>query len=71
MCIRDSGTIVESAKDYKSYYQNVTPVAGVDGNEGGALYFDGTADSGEWSRVWLGDEGIAGLNEDLSLIHIS
>ena len=60
------GTLVESAKGYKSYYQNITPVAGVDGNEGGALYFDGTADSGEWSRVWLGDEGIAGLNGDIA-----
>ena len=60
------GTILESANGYESYYQNVTPVAGVDGKEGGALYFDGAADSGEWSRVWLGDEGIEALNEDIT-----
>ena len=60
------GTLLESANNYESYYQNVTPVAGVDGKDGGALFFDGAADSGEWSRVWLGDEGVAGLNEDIS-----
>ena len=59
------GTLVESAKGYESYYQNVTPVDGVDGLEGGALYFDGTADSGQYSRVWLGAEGIDALNKNI------
>lgn len=57
--------LVESAKGYESYYQNVTPVDGVDGLEGGALYFDGTADSGQYSRVWLGAEGIDALNKNI------
>ncbi len=60
------GTILESSNGYESYYQNVTPVAGVDGKEGGALYFNGAADSGEAARVWLGDEGIEAINEDIS-----
>ena len=57
------GTIRELAGGYTSYYQNVTPVAGVDGKEGGALYFNGAADSGEEARVWLGEEGIAEINK--------
>ena len=42
---------------------NVTPVAGADGQEGGALYFDGTADAGQYSRLWLEQEGIDLLND--------
>ena len=60
------GTILESSNGYTSYYQNVTPVAGVDGKEGGALYFNGAADSGEAARVWLGQEGIEAINESIS-----
>ena len=43
---------------YLGYYSNVTPAVGYDGKEGGSLYFDGDADTLDYSRVWMGDEGI-------------
>ena len=63
--IKADGTIVDSGSNMVSYYENVTAVAGKDGTANGALYFDGAADSGEWSRVWLSDAGITELNKQL------
>ena len=63
--LNGDGTMTESSSGLLSYFQNVTPVAGVDGTEGGALYFDGSADADEFSRVWLSDEGIAKLNTEI------
>ena len=63
--LNGDGTISESSSDLLSYYQNVKPVKGVDGKEGGALYFTGNADSGDYSRVWLSDEGVAALNNSI------
>ena len=43
---------------YLGYYNNVVPAEGYDGKAGGSLYFDGTADTLDYSRVWMGDAGI-------------
>lgn len=64
--LKSDGTIIDSsANNYTSYWQNVTPVAGVDGKIGGAVYFNGTNNSGEYSRIWLSNSGVAGLNSDI------
>ena len=61
--LNGDGTMTDSSTNgLISYFQNVTPTTGVDGKEGGALYFDGSADAGDFSRVWLSTEGIASLN---------
>ena len=43
---------------YLGYYNNVTPAVGYDGKAGGSLYFDGEADTLDYSRVWMDDAGI-------------
>jgi len=64
--LNTDGTMTDKSKnELTSYFQNVTPVAGVDGKENGALYFDGSSDADEFSRVWLSDEGIKTLNEKI------
>ena len=63
--LNGDGTIVEASSELTSYYQNVIPVAGVDGKAGGAMYFTGNADSGDYSRVWLSDAGITELNNKI------
>ena len=64
--VKADGTIVDSSENnLLGYYENVTSVAGKDGTANSALYFDGTADSGDWSRVWLSDAGITEINKDI------
>lgn len=64
--LNGDGTLTdESGNGHGGYFQNITSVAGVDGEEGGALYFDGTADALDVSRVWMNDEGIANLNNEI------
>ena len=61
--LNGDGTVDEAIAGYTSYFRNVTSVPGVDGKADGALYFDGRADAANWSRLWLGEDGIAAVNE--------
>ncbi len=64
--LNGDGTVDEAISGYTSYFRNVTSVAGVDGKANGALYFDGRADAANWSRLWLGEDGIDAVNDAIS-----
>ncbi|MFR1052019.1 MAG: LamG-like jellyroll fold domain-containing protein [Lachnospirales bacterium] len=64
--LRD-GRIADTAESGSvGYYANVGVGNGVDGRDGGAMYFDGDADALDYSRAWLSKAGVSYLNNAIA-----